>query len=139
MRDPRRQRFAPYIRDLADRMELRDWRLAVSDYGPSNPAHNASITIANGKKYALIELSDNFLDTAPPEQRKSCVHELVHCHVEAAWEVAAGELPPAVRGAFARLMEYAVDGLADAQAPHMPLPPAEGPPPPAKSKGRRAR
>ena len=123
MTDPRRQAFAPYVRDLADRLRLRDWTIYVRDDPPHDGECIASIHCVEGRKVANIRFNDPFLDDSPEDQRHTIVHELLHCHVNGAWDYAVDTFATEdARRAFRRLAETAVDGLADAIAPLLPLP-----------------
>jgi hypothetical protein len=122
MLDPRRQRWLPYVRDLADRLHLKDWAFALDDDGPSGSDDAASICCVEGRRIGHIRLSDSFLANIPTVQRHIVTHELIHCHVDAAWSIAVEAMPAEVHPAFRRMAEHAVDGLADAFAPLMPLP-----------------
>jgi hypothetical protein len=118
----RRQRWAPYVRQLADLLRLRDWRIDVYEDAPAEPTAIASCAPVEGRKYAVIRLGESFLTDPPDDQRQTITHELLHCHLGPMVrmiEVHDG-LPPAAKIA----MEYCVDGLADAIAPLLPLPPA---------------
>lgn len=123
MADHRKRAFAPYFRRLADLMALRDWTILVSDDPPSTDGL-ASVAPTFGRKLATIRLSEPFLAGTPEEQRHVCVHELIHCHLDPAWEIATDAMPGAVEPAFRRMAEYATDGLAEALARHLPLPDA---------------
>lgn len=123
MTDPRRQAFAPYFRDLADRLRLRDWTIVVKDGVPADADALASCECVYGRKRAAIRLSDDFLDDAPEDQRHTAVHELLHCHLDDAYYFAANRMgTEAEKEAHNRFTEKAIDGLADAIAPMMPLP-----------------
>lgn len=123
MTDPRKQAFAPYARCLADLLALKDWLVKVNEEPPSDGA-DATMWLAVKRKRAEVCLSEAFLDMTPEEQRQRIVHELIHCHLEPAWEIAAESLPAEALPGFARMMEYAIDGLADGIAPHLPPPDA---------------
>jgi hypothetical protein len=118
----RRQRWAPYVRKVADILRLRDWRLDVAEDAPSDPSAIASCAPVEGRKYAILRLGESFLTDGPIEQRHTIVHELLHCHLGPMIRMieAHDGLPPAAKLA----MEYCVDGLADAIAPLLPEPPA---------------
>lgn len=118
----RRQRWAPYIRRLADLLCLRDWRIEVYEDAPSDGGAIASCDPISGRKYAVIRLSESFLTDGKTEQRHTLTHELLHCHLGPMTRLLqAGEvMAPSVQLA----MEYCVDGLADAIAPLLPEPPA---------------
>lgn len=121
MTDPRKQRFAAYLRRLADHLHLSDWGVRIDDAGPRDPDDHCTITPIYGRKLAAVRLSEEFLDEPPDSQRQSLTHELIHCHLQPAWEIARHHLPDESLAGFRLMLEYAVDGLADAIAPHMPL------------------
>jgi hypothetical protein len=123
MTDPRRQAWAGYVREVADRLRLRDWAVVVKDDGPEDGDAHASCHCVYGRKLALIRLSDGFLDDPPEGQRHSVVHELLHCHLDDGYWFAYGRMPNGeAKEAFERFVEKGIDGLADAIAPLMPLP-----------------
>jgi hypothetical protein len=117
----RRQRWAPYVRQLADILRLKDWRICVAEDPPPENAL-ASCAPVEGRKYATLRFGESFLTDDRLEQRHTIVHELLHCHFGPMWRMLEGEekVCPAIRMA----MEYCVDGLADAIAPLVPEPPA---------------
>lgn len=126
MTDPRRQRFAPYIRRLADLMRLKDWDLAVSDEN-AGADNEADISTIFGQKRARIRLSDEFLDKEPARQRETLVHELVHCHIDFTYQSAVDHIPESSKRMWQREAEMSVDTLALVIAPFMPLPDEEAP------------
>lgn len=125
MTDPRRRRFGSYLRDLADRLGLRDWTVRVLDGAPDTPDAVATVDCPSGRKIAAVNLSDGFLDLSPAEQRQTLTHELVHCHFWPAYDLAHQYLSEDAFAAFRQALEYGVDGLADVLAPHLPVPPGE--------------
>ena len=118
----RRQRWAPYVRRLADIMHLRDWRIEVSEESPTGTDSLASCQPINGRKYAILRISESFLTDTQLEQRHTLIHELLHCQLGPLHRLleANDAMPPSVLLA----LEYVVDGLADAIAPLLPEPPA---------------
>jgi hypothetical protein len=118
----RRERWAPYVRQLGDLLRLRDWRIQVNEDAPGDSSAIASCAPVEGRKYAVIRLGESFLTDTAEEQRHTITHELLHCHLGPMIRMieAHDGLPPAAKLA----MEYCVDGLADAIAPLLPLPPA---------------
>lgn len=128
MIDPRKQRFYRYLRGLADALALKDWTLDIVSPDPTNTEADASISLVYGRKLATVKLSEDFLDVGPAGQRHTLVHELIHCHFDAAWGIAVDALSADAASAFRRMAEHAIDGLADGIAPLLPLPePWEGP------------
>jgi hypothetical protein len=118
--DPRKQRFSAYLRRLADALKLSDWRVEIDDRPPDSGRATAEVECVYGRRYAVVRLSERFLEQPPDEQRNSLVHELIHCHLNPAAAMALDEMGDGGAGHFRRMLEYAVDGLADAIAPHMP-------------------
>ena len=133
--------LADYVREVADRMYLRDWTLFTSDDPESEPEggidgehgeRNACIECTFGRRAASVWLNpDYWRDGAPEDRRQTVVHELIHAHMHGAREVVAnatvGKYPTStahtLMAIFDVQMEYAVDTLADIIAPLMPLPP----------------
>lgn len=124
MTDPRRQRFAPYLRRLADLLALKDWHVEISDEEADDGAA-ATVRWAFGRKQATVWLGAGFLDDSPEEQRHTLAHELIHLHFGPPYDIAVEGLPDGSASAFRRMAEYAVDGMADAIAPLLPLPDEE--------------
>jgi hypothetical protein len=118
----RRQRWTPYVRQLADILHLRDWQIEIYDDSPSDGDALASCQPVSGRKLGIIRLAESFLTDEPAAQRHTLTHELLHCHFGPPWRMleAHNALPPAALMA----MEYGIDGVADAIAPLLPLPPA---------------
>ena len=126
MTDPRRQAWVPYIREIADRLRLRDWTIDLSDEGTDRDGVSALVCVADQRKFARLYLGDDFLDMTPDEQRHCLAHELLHCHFGWATNWARQRLADPEREPFERLHEIGIDGLADAIAPLMPLPDVNG-------------
>ena len=112
----------PYVRQLADMLRLRDWRVEVSEEGPGASDAIASCAPVQGRKYAVIRLAESFLTDPPADQRHTLTHELLHCHFGPFCR--AIESVDAMSAPISLAMEYCVDGLADAIAPLLPMPPA---------------
>ena len=132
---PTRKGFGPYARCLADRMELRDWTVCVSDAPPANPNHEASAEAAYGQKFVTIALSERYLHLPEAEQRATMCHKLIHAHWGPVDHLIRRLLPEREYEAYQLSMEYAVEGLAQAIAPSMPLPSeVAAPKPPKRAK-----
>lgn len=123
-----RKALGRYIRAVADEMGLRDWNLHLLNE-PADDDCNAQACIIYGRKRASIRVCEGFRDFEPERIRHSVVHELIHCHTAAMDNLVEHDLdehlgiPTAAifHAGYRRHAEYAVDGLADALAPHMPL------------------
>jgi hypothetical protein len=122
MTDPRKQRFGPYIRSVADNMELRDWSFQVRDTEPTAPNSLAQVDCTFGRKLAVVSLSDNFLDLSKEDQRQTIVHELTHCLLEPAMSTLRQMIDDDQFQILLPGIEYSVDAIADAIAPRMNLP-----------------
>lgn len=125
MTDPRRQRFAPYVRRLADMMGLKDWGIKIRDENPSDSTALASVTCTYGQKQAQIRITADFLVDTADQQRYVLVHELVHCHLDLPGNIAEDELSEASKRNYRRTAEMAVDAIARSWAVSLPLPNAE--------------
>jgi hypothetical protein len=118
-----------YIRDIADRMALKDWTILLSDE-PADEESEATTFLTNGRKVAKVYLSSKWEGRTPEEQRHTVVHEMVHPHLYPLTNMGEDDIEPLIgkaahtlwQASFRRELEYAVDGLADAIAPLMPLP-----------------
>lgn len=134
MRKRDRKELTRYVRHIADEMGLRDWGFTIRISDPAEDVDGvdyafASIEPVDGRKYAVITFDPETRDQPPLEIRDTVCHELVHAHLNAACEVVRVDIvdwfPQATyelmfRG-FRRNIETAVDGLAEALSPNMPL------------------
>ncbi len=82
----------------------------------------ADIAVPQSRKRARIRLSPDFLDASEIDQRHTSVHELIHCHFVAIDCLVAKSMTDKEYDVYATTREWAVDALADAVAPLMPLP-----------------
>jgi hypothetical protein len=128
MRKRDRRELTRYIRWVANEMELRDWTLTLADEA-CEPKYDATCQPAHGQKLATISVCKEFRSQDPERQRRSVVHELLHCHWHAAWEMVDADLEKALGGqadllfsaGFNRNAEHALDATAHALAKHLPL------------------
>jgi hypothetical protein len=117
-----REPWAPYVRQIADTLHLKDWEILISPQAPAGDETIASIQPIYGRKSALLRLSDGFLTDSATDQRHTLVHELIHCHAAPLQRLLESE--EHMTAGARQAIEYCVDGLADAIAPLLPLPPA---------------
>lgn len=120
MDDVDRDRLAVYLRDLADRMGLKDWSIEVLTEWAGDGAH-AEVKCVNGQKRAKVRFDRDWRDQTPEVLRHTCCHELVHCHLAPLLAEADRRLSGVNVATFEMLLEYGVDGIADAWAPSLPL------------------
>ncbi len=117
-----RHEWVPYVSEIASQLWLSDWTFVITERAPDSCDADAAIECLQGRKYARLFFSEKHLRDSEQDQRHTIVHELIHCHLALAADIAnqcidGDKFPP-----FRLGMEYAVDGLADAIAPLMPLP-----------------
>jgi hypothetical protein len=120
--------IARYARRVADLLGLRDYIVSVDDRSP--PAGQiAECVTQDGRAEVLLRFCDSFGFLPPDEQRHAVVHELLHPHFDRPARVVADTAPLIEDAAYAilvagyrRHVEIAVDTLAAALAPMMPLP-----------------
>ena len=123
-----RKELEKYVRFVADDMELRDWTIVLVAE-PCEARHDATITPTFGQKLAHLRVCKDFRAQHPESQRKTIVHELLHCHWHAAWEMVDTDLEKALGGqggllfsaGFNRNAETALDATAAALAKHLPF------------------
>jgi hypothetical protein len=129
-----------YMRDIADRLGLRDWVFKLSDDPPprddddpepqkerNTPA--AMVHIVYGRKYAIVYVATDWASWTPEELRNTVSHEFIHCHLQGMrWALNnVQNLIPAmtvgvIDGAFRDANEIATDSIATAWAETLPLP-----------------
>lgn len=131
MSEPRWDDLRAYARQLADLLHLKDWTILFDQSPPENDDAIASIDPCEGRKVATVHICSDFWEREADEQRQTITHELIHCHHDSASEIVRVDLVKHLSqqaydilwGGYKRQMEYCVDGLADAIAPFLPLPP----------------
>lgn len=121
MKDSDRDWLANYLRDLADRMRLKDWAIEVQAEHAHDSTH-AEVQCVDGRKLAKVRFARDWHEQTPEVLRHTCCHELVHCHFAAAWAEMSRRLKAKDFATFEMLVEYGIDGMADVIAPHLPLP-----------------
>lgn len=117
-----------YIRDVADRLRLSEWTFTLSPTPPDRDDSYACVLGTEGRRHATIRVCADFRSLSPDAQRNTIVHELMHCHHDAATDVIRLTLPKllpqhtyeAVWEPFRQQFEYMTDLLAAAFDRHMP-------------------
>jgi len=123
-----RKALGKYIRWVADEMELRDWHIDLMRES-AEKGTLAQVHPTFGRKHVEVRFCARFRALPPEEQRNTVVHELVHLHTAAMQSQVEKDLEQHLAqgtdrvffDSFQRNLEYAVDGLANALAKHMPL------------------
>lgn len=121
-----------YVQRLARHLELRDWRFYV-DRTPCDEDCAAQVEIAYGQRHATIRLTSEWSSYTPEKQRQTLTHELIHCHLNDIQQVVLDLAMVLGHAAYHVVasnhhhrLELATEALANALAPHLPLPPAVG-------------
>lgn len=114
--------YQPYFRALADRFGLKDWRIEAVDESPSSPTASLSVICIEGRKWARIRMSEDWLRDTEQAQRHDAVHELIHAHQAHEGHLLQKLLPEEKQDVWRLAHEYTTDSLADAIAPLLPLP-----------------
>jgi hypothetical protein len=122
MTDDRKQKWLPYVRKLADMMNLKDWTIKISDDPPDNSNFEASCYCPEGQRLCTIHFSESFLNNKPEQQRETIVHELQHCHMEPFKRSVQKIAGIQEWNILEVLMEYCVDDTASYVAKLFPLP-----------------
>ncbi len=136
MRKRDRKALRSYCRDLADKLELRDWWVStrVGDVGGSQDRYDgktwgASSESVPGQKHVKLTFDPDCRNWDRRDLRQTVAHELIHAHLAPMVEMTRVDLAPHLGqqayelydAAFTRHLEFAVDALADAVTEHLPL------------------
>lgn len=130
MTENERRALASYVREVADRLGLVDWKIYLFKSKPpdSSPDAAGNCHVSYGHHTAQIWLHDGIHRETPEWQRYVVAHELLHIPLHACWEAwklpIEKQLAPAafealVPGAI-RTWEMTIDQLARAFARELP-------------------
>lgn len=118
-----------YVRLLASRMGLGRWDIRLGKNLPKIGDALAHIDIAERQERASIHFNPILKHYSKEDQRQTVVHELVHCHLERIRLASFNWIGPlgakATQLALDEIhdhVEFAVDAIATAWAPCLPLP-----------------
>jgi hypothetical protein len=82
MNDQQHAYWLAYIRQLADLLGLKDWRIELDRDPCTRESAGASNYTYYGRKKADIALGTSFLLQSPDDQRYILAHECLHCHFD---------------------------------------------------------
>lgn len=118
-----------YVNECACLLELHDWRFRVHREPPRDASSNAAFNAGPRRRCASLWFSDGFMRDDPENQRQTVAHELLHAHLNGVRHMVAGVEDHMSRAvydvwddAFNTIFESAVDAIAYAIAPRLPLP-----------------
>ena len=127
MTDDQWQYMDRYVRDVADQMTLKDWRISLLR-DPCADDCNADVQSLYGKREARIRICLDFTEKSGDEQRRIITHELTHVHIDPTLDVLfrlqphVGSVPYAMACAQQKeTIEFGVDALSRLIAPAMPM------------------
>lgn len=135
MRKRDRKALNVYCRDLADKIELRDWTICVAVAVPDSPERTdgktwgASSDSLPGRKVVNLTFDPACRGWSLEDLRATVAHELIHAHFAQLTEMARNDLDGHLvdsaydlfNKSFTRWLEYGVDAMADATAKNLPL------------------
>jgi hypothetical protein len=122
--------YSTYIRDLADRLLLRDWEITLRR-NETRGENYAAVFIFNTENHAVVKLDEDYWGGSREDQREWLVHELLHCHLDRpdrvmeqlAEQWSENSACQFAKEAHHREIEVCVQRFARLLAPLMPLPP----------------
>lgn len=126
-----REALLAYVRLVADRLNLRDWTVRLSEEdAPVEEGVEAICLTTYGRRTVTVKVAVDFIGRSREEQRATVVHELLHPHLTHVGDTfdhfLFGALAPqvldVVRRVFQRDLELAVDALTGVIAPTVDLP-----------------
>jgi len=123
------QDLRAYVREMADRLELRDWTTFLHREVQTTGEYTASMSCTYGRKFVHIYIAESFFEMTLEAQRQTIAHELIHVHFYG-WRWAFNNLQKILSGTTFAIVEnsirdqeeLAVDAMADAIARYLPLP-----------------
>jgi len=116
------KKLEPYVLEIAKTMNLTNWDISLSDE-ICDYESSATCTCLNGRKDALIRLSEDFWGGSLEVQRDTIVHELLHIVLAPMHNPLAKVLYDPALSFYISSLEYGVDDLTNILAPFLPLPP----------------
>ena len=130
MTDAQHAHWLAYLRDLADRLGLKDWDIRLERGEPQNGNALGSNHLQYGQRRCYIYLSSDLFAEKPEDHRWVCVHELLHCHFDplddamddVADRLADDKATELARAVYKRQREHTLDHIATAIALYLPLP-----------------
>lgn len=120
--------LARYIRNCADRLGLRDWKIGLDD-APCDDHADASVYVIREIHTAHVQVSSEFLTLTPERQRQVIAHEMAHVHMGADIDYLKVVLPALVgqvawapiEAALTTMHEQGIDGVSIGMAFALPL------------------
>lgn len=121
--------LAEYVREIADKMGLRDWTIHVRQEPVDDSDACADIEIIQGRRSAFLRFDSGWSIGKKEELRNTVIHELLHAHTKPMqWVVNSTQdllgIPvfSVINNAYSDAEEIAIDSIATAWAEALPLP-----------------
>jgi hypothetical protein len=129
--DQRRRAVASHVQLLEPLLRLQDWTIKIKwdKYSDEFDDAYATNTPLGDSRHCEIRFSRKFLELDDQEMTQVIVHEMVHCHLFAledysediVAELATKKTSNVFNIGHTKLVETAIDGLADAIAGLVPI------------------
>lgn len=123
-----RPQTVQYARRIAEAMGLSGWVISEATCFASDGCY-AEVQAVYGQRSAVLYLSADWEELSAEVRRSTIVHELVHLHLAhltfLSYDMFASvskSSSDCFRAALTLAEEYAVDAIAEAWAPSLPLP-----------------
>jgi hypothetical protein len=128
--DAQHTAYQTYIRDLADRLLLKDWEFELKREWADDDAY-AEVSVSRDEDHFSIHITEGLAGYPPEQRREWLVHEILHAHTARAEQqierleelLSDNQAVKLAKQAFDDEMEIVIQRLARILAPMMPLPP----------------
>ena len=128
--DAQHTAYQNYIRDLTDRLLLKDWEFELKREWADDDAY-AEVSVSRDEDHFSIHITEGFAGYPPVQRREWLVHEILHAHTARAEQqierleelLSVNEAVKLAKQAFDDEMEIVVQRLARIIGARMPLPP----------------
>lgn len=126
------QAIGEYARVIFDLFGLKDWAIRIEGHAALDPSCSATVEVTYGRHLARIAIGESWKRDSPQEFRDTIIHEALHVHQWAMFEVIDtlapyhGQVTWDVFKANLKLAEEnQIDNVTRAIAPAFPLPTIE--------------
>ncbi len=129
MTEKQRRILRKQVRLIADSLGLRDWTINLNYEPDENPNALASVSCTYGRRIATVTFCSDWWERDLHERHHVLIHEMLHVVTDPVRTYLDETLPTligqpawtAIREAVRQHEEHAVDQLASALAPYVPV------------------